>query len=268
MSDLGVDVLRGFSNALSVGMCLFHMEDRSDERSLRFVWCNEPASKIVGADMRPLFGKPIHEAFPNLEETGAIAVYSDVVRSGRAQRLGELEYGDELIARSVFEVAAHPLPQDHLGVEFRNVTASRRAADTIAQQAEALMELSAPAVEIWKGIVLVPLVGVLDTRRARIFTERLLQAIVDTESRVALVDVTGVPVIDTVVARHLLGAVRAAEMLGAKIVVTGIGPQTAVTVARQQIDTRGLNTAGSLKAGMAQALKMVAAGQGTQAGTR
>jgi len=129
-----------------------------------------------------------------------------------------------------------------------------RANEALRQQTETVLELSTPVVQLWEGIVLLPLVGVLDTHRAQQMTERLLQAISDTEALVALLDITGVPVIDTSVAQHLLKAVRAARMLGAQVVITGFSPETAQTISRLGIDLGEVRTCGTLRAGVAEAL--------------
>jgi rsbT co-antagonist protein RsbR len=105
-------------------------------------------------------------------------------------------------------------------------------------------------------MLLLPLVGIVDSVRAQQIAERLLTAISQTEAEVTLIDVTGVPVMDTSVARHILKTVEAAEMLGTRVVLTGISPATAQTMVKLGIDMSGVPTRGSLKSGLALALTM------------
>jgi rsbT co-antagonist protein RsbR len=126
----------------------------------------------------------------------------------------------------------------------------------IKRQAEALREVSTPVITLWDSILLMPLVGVVDSVRAQQISERLLEAIGQSEAEVTLIDVTGVPVMDTSVARHILKTVAAAEMLGTRVVLTGISPSTAQTMVKLGIDMSGVPTRGSLRAGMALALSM------------
>lgn len=127
----------------------------------------------------------------------------------------------------------------------------------VSQQSQAILELSTPTVRLFDEIVLLPLVGVIDTLRARQLMEALLEAIVATKARVAILDVTGVPIIDTRVAQHLVNAVSAARMLGAETVLTGIGPEMAQTLVKLGIDLAALRTGGPLLRGIEKALALV-----------
>ena len=127
----------------------------------------------------------------------------------------------------------------------------------ISQQSLSLIELSSPAVRLWEQIILLPLVGVIDTMRARQFTERLLEAISRYEALVTIIDVTGVPVFDTGVARHIMKAGEAAQMLGTRIVLTGLSPEGAQTLTKLNVAFEGVTSRATLRAGVAEALAMV-----------
>ena len=131
------------------------------------------------------------------------------------------------------------------------------ANERLRRQSETILELSTPVVKLWDEVVLLPLVGVIDTRRAQQMMERLLNAIVANEARVALIDVTGVPIIDTAVARHLLMMVSAAKVLGAEVVITGFSPIIAQTLTTMGVDFAALRTRGSLRSGIDEVLMLI-----------
>lgn len=140
-------------------------------------------------------------------------------------------------------------------ISFNAYTESRER--IITQQSLALIELSTPVVRLWDRILLLPLIGVIDTERARQITERLLEAIAHYEALVAIIDVTGVPIMDTSVAGHLMKTIDAAKMLGAQIVMTGISPEGAQTVVKLGINFQDVITRATLRAGVAEALRML-----------
>jgi rsbT co-antagonist protein RsbR len=125
--------------------------------------------------------------------------------------------------------------------------------DLIADQAEQLLELSTPVVKLWEGVVAVPLVGTLDSARAQVVMERLLQTLVDTGSPYAIIDITGVPAVDTQVAQHVLKTVVAARLMGAECIISGIRPQIAQTIVALGIEFGDIAT----KASLADALRFV-----------
>lgn len=126
----------------------------------------------------------------------------------------------------------------------------------IRSQAQSLLDMATPVITLWDSILLLPLVGVVDSVRAVQIAECLLEAIGRSEAEITLIDVTGVPVMDTSVARHLLRTVAAARMLGTQVILTGISPTTAQTMVKLGIDLSSVPTRGSLKAGVALALSL------------
>ena len=145
---------------------------------------------------------------------------------------------------------------DQLGLyTFESYSAARE--EVIADQAEQLLELSTPVVKLWEGVVAVPLVGTLDSARAQVVMERLLQILVDTGSPYAIIDITGVPAVDTQVAQHILKTVVAARLMGAECVISGIRPQIAQTIVALGIEFGDIATKATLADALRHALRRI-----------
>ena len=125
----------------------------------------------------------------------------------------------------------------------------------INRQQEELLELSTPVVKLWDGILALPMIGTLDSARTQVVMESLLQRIVETGSETAIIDITGVPTVDTLTAQHLLKTVTAIRMMGADCIISGIRPQIAQTIVHLGIDLQGVTTKATLADALALALK-------------
>ena len=125
----------------------------------------------------------------------------------------------------------------------------------INRQQEELLELSTPVVKLWDGILAFPMIGTLDSARTQMVMESLLQKIVDTGSEIAIIDITGVPTVDTLVAQHLLKTITAIRLMGADCIISGIRPQIAQTIVHLGVDLQGVTTKASLADALALALK-------------
>lgn len=127
--------------------------------------------------------------------------------------------------------------------------------EIVRRQQEELLELSTPVVKLWDGILALPIIGTLDSARTQVVMESLLQAIVQTNSRVAIIDITGVPTVDTVVAQHLLKTVTAARLMGADCIISGVRPQIAQTIVHLGINLLDVTTKSTLAAAFSVALQ-------------
>ncbi|WP_311220717.1 MULTISPECIES: STAS domain-containing protein [unclassified Acidovorax] len=134
----------------------------------------------------------------------------------------------------------------------------------IIRQQEELLELSTPVVKLWDGVLAVPMIGTLDSNRTQVVMETLLQRIVETEAELAIIDITGVPTVDTLVAQHLLKTVTAIRLMGADCIISGIRPQIAQTIVHLGIDLDGIGT----KATLADALRLALHRTGWQVARR
>ena len=134
---------------------------------------------------------------------------------------------------------------DRLGL-FTTEAYARSREDVIRRQQDELIELSTPVVKLWDGVVALPLIGTLDSARTQVVMESLLERIVQTDSTIAIIDITGVPTVDTLVAQHLLRTVAAARLMGADCIISGIRPQIAQTIVHLGLDLSEVTTKSSL----------------------
>ncbi|HUQ90377.1 MAG TPA: STAS domain-containing protein [Bryobacteraceae bacterium] len=134
---------------------------------------------------------------------------------------------------------------DRLGLYTTEVFQKSRE-EIIARQQQEMMELSTPVVELWQGILALPLIGTLDSARTQVVMQNLLEAIVAKSADIAIIDITGVPTVDTLVAQHLLKTVAAARLMGAECLISGIRPQIAQTIIHLGVDLGGVITKATL----------------------
>lgn len=172
--------------------------------------------------------------------------YDIEIEAAEDSPLGELYVGVSLAARNLKHMA------DQLE---KRVLEAERTAKTLAQQSATIRELSTPVLQIWDDILVLPLIGVVDTARARQIVDDLLSAISKSQAAVAILDITGVPVVDTGVADHLLRTMQAVRILGAEVLLTGVTPANAQTLVRLGVDLSSVVTKGTLVAGLKWAMQ-------------
>ncbi|HZX92740.1 MAG TPA: STAS domain-containing protein [Rudaea sp.] len=127
--------------------------------------------------------------------------------------------------------------------------------EVIRRQQDDLLELSTPVIKLWEGVLALPMIGTLDSSRTQVVMETLLQRIVDTGSSIAILDITGVPTVDTLVAQHLMKTVTAIRLMGADCIISGIRPQIAQTIVHLGIDLTGITTKANLADALAVAMQ-------------
>ena len=167
-----------------------------------------------------------------------------------ARLRNELEEGKELTT----EIVNATLVLDKLGI-YTMEAFQRTREEIIVRQQHELLELSTPVVRLWDNVLALPLIGTLDSARTQIVMENLLQAIVDTRSDIAIIDITGVPTVDTLVAQHLLKTIAAARLMGADCIISGIRPQIAQTIIHLGVNLEDVTTKATLADAFALALK-------------
>lgn len=143
---------------------------------------------------------------------------------------------------------------DKLGL-FTTEVHQKAREEVINRQQQDMLELSTPVVELAEGIIALPMIGTLDSARTQIVMETLLQRIVETSADIAIIDITGVPTVDTLVAQHLLKTVTAARLMGAECIISGIRPQIAATIVHLGVELGTVTTKASLASAISLALK-------------
>ncbi len=143
---------------------------------------------------------------------------------------------------------------DELGLQTADAFIHSRE-EIISRQQEEMLELSTPVVKLWEGVLALPMIGTLDSARTQIVMESLLQRIVETGAEVAIIDITGVPTVDTLVAQHLIKTVTAARLMGADCIISGIRPQIAQTIVHLGVDLGDVVTKATLADAFAVALQ-------------
>lgn len=129
--------------------------------------------------------------------------------------------------------------------------------EVILRQTDEIAEISTPVIRVWDGILALPIIGTLDSSRTQIVMENLLQEIVDTGSSIAILDISGVPAVDSLVAQHLIKTVAATRLMGAECIISGIRPEIAQTVVHLGIDLSNIITKSSLASALAHAFKVL-----------
>ena len=203
------------------------LEDMSASRALRGMTPSQTAMFVLSLK-QPLFAR-VRQAY-----------------GGDAEQLGAVTWALSMLL-------------DRLGL-FTTEVFQKGREEIISRQQQEMLELSTPVVELWDGILALPLIGTLDSARTQVVMESLLQRIVETGSGIAIIDITGVPTVDTLVAQHLLKTVAAARLMGADCIISGIRPQIAQTIVHLGVELQDVITKATLADAFRIALRRVGLG--------
>ncbi len=154
----------------------------------------------------------------------------------------ELATQPQVLAEETWKIS---LILDELGLYTTEIYQKSRE-EVIVRQQEEMLELSTPVVKLWDGVLALPMIGTLDSSRTQVVMETLLQRIMETGSEIAIIDITGVPTVDTLVAQHLIKTVTAARLMGAECIISGIRPQIAATIVHLGVDLGAITTKATL----------------------
>jgi rsbT co-antagonist protein RsbR len=211
---------------------------------------------LTGTDFLDYFTEPdkAREGYRKVFSEGSVTDYPLTIRHASGRTIDVLYnaavYKDEAgKVQGVFAAA-----RDMTAFKKAAEEAAAKQTEVIQRQAQEILEISTPVMQVWEGVLVAPLIGTLDSQRTQQFMERLLQRIVETNSPMALVDVTGVPTVDTQTAQHLIDTISAVRLLGAQVILTGIRPSIAQTLVHLGVDLSGIITRSSLSGGLLVAM--------------
>jgi rsbT co-antagonist protein RsbR len=207
-------------------------------------WTRDPRGEILGASWEGVRGQ-LEELSRSRVTDGyspsETATFVFSLKQPLFDVLREVSSGEELAER-LWDAST---VIDRLGL--LTVEAYQRTREeVIRRQQEELLELSTPVIKLWEGALAVPLIGTLDSARTQVVMENLLERIVQTDATIAIIDITGVPTVDTLVAQHLLKTVAAARLMGAECIISGIRPQIAQTIVHLGLDLSEVTTKATL----------------------
>jgi rsbT co-antagonist protein RsbR len=174
----------------------------------------------------------------------------------------------DIYGRSLFEKYRQDMPQLTAAMDIYEPVANKilsivavsfleQSEKTLRQQQEAIRELSTPVLQVREGLLILPIIGLIDTQRARQLTEQLLKAVRDRRAKVVVIDITGVSTLDSKVANHLLQTVEAVRLMGAAAIVTGLSAEIAQTVVTIGVDLTKINTVSDLQGGIEEADRLI-----------
>lgn len=263
------------------------IEDMSDGYTIiqggKVVFANERFCDIYGYKSKEILKKSLADFSPPENRQAVIPMYESIMRGempppGRRESQGVRADGTVIIAETTSKIIEYD-GKPALSLITRDITERKRIEEELREhkekleemvkertsqlerqleitqrQSEEILEISTPVMQIWEGVLVAPLIGTLDSQRTQQFMERLLERIVETNSPLTLVDITGVPTIDTQTAQHLIDTISAVRMLGAEVIMTGVRPPIAQTLVHLGIDLSGITTRPSLSAGLKVAL--------------
>lgn len=230
------------------------------DKELRVTYMNNAGRKVVNKSWEEISGKKCSEVWDamhcNTEQCRMCkALETGVVQSARTEATIDN-------IRKPFEYFAVPLKDEEGnivgGLEFVvDITERVQYEDRLKEQSRTIREMSTPTIELWSGVLVLPIVGVVDSMRAQHMMESMLNKISYTHSKVIIMDIQGVAAIDTAVANHLIKITMATKLMGCECIISGITPAVAQTIIQLGIDMHNIKTKATLSDALAEAFKIL-----------
>jgi anti-anti-sigma regulatory factor len=248
-----IEKYRTIINSLDQAFCILEMIFDSEGKPVDWRYLESNPTHEMYTRMHNVEGKLISRLAPKTESYW-FEIYGKVVTTGEPVRLVEAVLGGkrnyDLYA---FRIGGKECRK--VAVFCYDITERQKYEEQLKAQAKAIDELSTPVIQLWDGILALPLIGTIDSARAKQIMENLLSEIVKSKSSQVVIDITGVPIVDTGVASRLMRTVEAARLLGAECILTGISPVIAQTLVTIGVNLRSIKTRATLKNGLESALK-------------
>lgn len=239
-----------FENMMNA-IAIYRVENNGED--FIFVDFNQAAEALENMKRDDVIGRNVVDVFPGVVQFGILDVFRRVYATGKPENFPVTFYKDERIT-GWRDNYIYKLPSGEIVAVYSDQTEKKQQEELIRKQAEEIINVSTPVLKIWDGVIAAPIIGSLESNRTQQFMENFLNRIVENNATVGLIDITGVPIIDTQTAQHLIETFTAAKLLGTRVIVTGIRPAIAQTLIQLGIDLSGIDTCVSLSAGLERAL--------------
>jgi len=229
-------------------------------RNFEVIYLNESAAQFTNKSMKDMIGKKCYEVFDSLHCNSGDCCMKKAVENNKAfSDRTETKVGGQMIP---VEYHAVPLKNDEGdivgGLEyFIDITERVRYEERLKEQSNTIRQMSTPTIKLWEGVLVLPIVGVVDSMRAQHMMESMLNKIMETYSRVIIMDIHGVAAVDTAVANHLIKITKATKLMGCECIVSGISPAVAQTIMQLGINMESINTKATLSDALAEAFEIL-----------
>jgi anti-anti-sigma regulatory factor len=243
---------RTIFNSMDEAFCIIEMIFDSKGKPVDWRYLESNPTHEVYTRMHNVEGKLLSQLAP---KTGQhwLELYGKVALTGERVRIVEAAIGKRCYDLYAFKLGGQDSRK--VVVFTYDIAERKKNEEQIKEQAKAIEELSTPVIQLWDGILVLPLIGTIDSARAKQIMENLLSEIVQTKSSQVVIDITGVPIVDTGVASRLMRTVEAARLMGAECILTGISPIIAQTLVTIGVNLGSIKTGATLKNGLESALK-------------
>ena len=243
---------RTIFNSMDEAFCIIEMIFDAEGKPVDWRYLESNPAHEEYTRMRDVEGKLISQLAPKSEQR-LFEIYGKVALTGEPVRVNEAAIGKRCYDLYAFKLGGQDSRK--VVVFTYDISERKKNEEQLEEQAKAIAELSTPVIQLWEGILALPLIGKIDSARAKQIMENLLNKIIKTQSSQVVIDITGLPIVDTAVASRLMRTVDAARLLGAECILTGISPIIAQTLVTIGVDLGRITTLATLNMGLDFALK-------------
>ena len=242
---------RTIFNSMDEAFCIIEMIFDAEGKPVDWRYLESNPAHEEYTRMRDVEGKLISQLAPKAEKN-LFEIYGEVALTGKPVRVNEAVIGKRFYDLYAFKLGGQ---ESRKVVVFTyDISERKRNEEQLEEQAKAIAELSTPVIQLWDEILALPLIGKIDSARAKQIMENLLNEIIKTQSSQVVIDITGLPIVDTAVASRLMRTFDAARLLGAECILTGISPVVAQTLVTIGVDLGRIKTMATLNSGLESAL--------------